>query len=208
VDTESVATRDFLHSTSSILIEKHDTTRQYTHTCPLPYIKSRTISKKHDMVHMRMYTALAARERRRDRSDRPRRDRGPPPGRPRPARSRLGAAARSQRRRSRLREIAPLREVRMPPAKPPHGGGHRRLARRVRSTHASDAASDGAARAGGCRDLPAAVTAVTGRRRPLRPTRSTRCGCTCGGAAAALRPASARRTGRGEPWAMCARGTV
>ena len=32
VDTESVATRGFLHSTSSILIEKHDTTRQYTHT--------------------------------------------------------------------------------------------------------------------------------------------------------------------------------
>ena len=84
--------------------------------------------------------------------------------------------------------------VRMPPAKPPHGGGHRRLARCVRSTHASDAASDGAARAGGCRDLPAAVTAVTGRRRPLRPTRSMR----CGGTAAALRPAPARQTGRGE----------
>ena len=38
VDTESFATRDFLHSTSSILIEKHHTTRQYTHICPLPYI--------------------------------------------------------------------------------------------------------------------------------------------------------------------------
>ena len=52
--------------------------------------KSRTISKKHDMVHVRMYAALAARERRRHRSDRPRLDRGPPPGRPGPARSRLG----------------------------------------------------------------------------------------------------------------------
>ena len=110
------------------------------------------------VIHVRMYAALAAREMRRHRSDRPRRDRGPPPGRPGPARSRLGAAARSQRRRSRLQEIAPLREVRMPPAKPPHGGGHRRLARCVRSTHASDAASDGAARTGGCRADPASAT--------------------------------------------------
>ena len=147
VDTESVATHGFLHSTSSILIEKHDTTRQYTHICPLPYIKSRTISKKHDMVHVRMYAALAAREMRRHRSDRPQRDRGPPPGRPGPARSRLGAAARSQRRRSRLREIAPSREARMLRARPPCGGGGGRRARRVRSTHASDAASGGAGRA-------------------------------------------------------------
>ena len=57
----------------------------------------------------RVRATTTAHKARRRRSDRPRRDYGLPPGRPRPARSRPGAAGRTQRRRARLREITPHR---------------------------------------------------------------------------------------------------
>ena len=56
----------------------------------------------------------------------------------------------------------------MPPARPPRGGRAGYRARRVGSTHASDARSGGAARAGRLRERATAVTARGGRSVALR----------------------------------------
>jgi len=149
---------------------------------------------------------VAARERRRRGSGRSQRNRGPPPGRPRPARSRPGAAGGSIRRKSRLREITPTPSVPMALERRPRRPGGGRRAHRVRSTHASDTAGAGAARAGGRRDCPAAGTAVTGRRAASAAGHLGATRRRCGAAAAALRPATTRQTGQDEAWVSRARG--
>ena len=51
----------------------------------------------------------------------------------------------------------------MAPVPRPRGGGAGRRARRMRSAHASDAASGGVARTAGLRDCPLAMAARSGR---------------------------------------------
>ena len=152
------------------------------------------------MVHVRMYAALAARERRRHRSDRPRLDRGPPPGRPGPARSRLGG-----------RHSLPTAPISPPGDRTPTRGAHaaREAASRRRSPPPSALRALHARlrrcqrRRGPHRRLPRPPGGRYGRYGPPAASAADQIDALRrhrGGAVAALRPAPARQTGRGESY--------
>ena len=97
------------------------------------------------------------------------------------------------------------RRMRAPsaPSRPPLGGSAAPLERSARATHASDATAGAAARASRPRECAAAVAArpAAPAWRPAVASWTGTGGTRGGGAVAALKPAPARQTGRGESWA-------